>query len=539
MQCSSGMKMPPSAMLSLKMYAEPTTTMPGAKRSRRVAGSHGAGRFRNFSPLRILIFYDRNWNELGSKAPQEGRMDLSGDIEAATGIANEFTSGTRSTQTASVSKRMSWAARRTATREEDIAYCLMGIFDVNMPMLYGEGKKAFIRLQEEILRNSDDHTIFAWTDARQTGEHGLLADSPSAFLDSDTFIPFMVDDVAGGFSRPPAVTGRGLNIELGLVYQAPDQDSSEGNARVAMLECGSEHVMAGKGFLGLLLSRTPESKDHFTRVACHKLVAIKNPPLNTESIFVRQRTLHAKRTPRPRHLILPLKPQPSGRFALDTLFLGDNQNPRFGKGQQLALHALGTSTKRFPGADSLEPIVILNGPGLLAAYVILHHPSEMTPCILMLGSNQACELCFDVWVPTPRDDFNADGVKGIAAYAELHSATSEMPLGLRQLFFPHRLGTKITSPPNFDISVDRVQSPSEEERHRAHSQTDHLTYAYRSSAAKSDGPHANTVNHHSRAVQEAVSLRIKWHRKEGPTQKYPAPTTDPKKGRSKIWPFGK
>lgn len=42
------------------------------------------------------------------------------------------------------------------------AYCLMGIFDVNLPLLYGEGEKAFLRLQEEVARQSDDHTLFAW-----------------------------------------------------------------------------------------------------------------------------------------------------------------------------------------------------------------------------------------------------------------------------------------------------------------------------------------------------------------------------------------
>jgi hypothetical protein len=39
----------------------------------------------------------------------------------------------------------------------------MGIFCVNMPMLYGEGERTFIRLQEEIVKKSDDHSIFAWT----------------------------------------------------------------------------------------------------------------------------------------------------------------------------------------------------------------------------------------------------------------------------------------------------------------------------------------------------------------------------------------
>lgn len=66
---------------------------------------------------------------------------------------------------ASVAQKMSWASRRTTTRLEDMAYSLMGIFDVNMPLLYGEGQKAFIRLQHEIVRVSDDESIFAWTDS--------------------------------------------------------------------------------------------------------------------------------------------------------------------------------------------------------------------------------------------------------------------------------------------------------------------------------------------------------------------------------------
>ncbi len=47
---------------------------------------------------------------------------------------------------------MKWAAYRETTRVEDKAYCLMGIFGVSMPLLYGEGDRAFIRLQEEILK---------------------------------------------------------------------------------------------------------------------------------------------------------------------------------------------------------------------------------------------------------------------------------------------------------------------------------------------------------------------------------------------------
>ena len=63
----------------------------------------------------------------------------------------------------SVAKRMSWAARRSTSREEDRAYSLLGLFNINMPLLYREGPKAFQRLQEEIIRQSPfvDHSILA------------------------------------------------------------------------------------------------------------------------------------------------------------------------------------------------------------------------------------------------------------------------------------------------------------------------------------------------------------------------------------------
>ena len=51
----------------------------------------------------------------------------------------------------SVAERMSWAEKRETKREEDIAYSLLGIFDIHMPLIYGEGmKNAFRRLREEI-----------------------------------------------------------------------------------------------------------------------------------------------------------------------------------------------------------------------------------------------------------------------------------------------------------------------------------------------------------------------------------------------------
>lgn len=79
-----------------------------------------------------------------------------------------------------VAQRMSWAPHRQTTREEDQAYCLLGLFNVYMPLVYGEGSKAFSRLQEEIMKISNDASIFIWS-GHSSETCGMLARSPARF----------------------------------------------------------------------------------------------------------------------------------------------------------------------------------------------------------------------------------------------------------------------------------------------------------------------------------------------------------------------
>ncbi|KAH7015748.1 hypothetical protein EDB80DRAFT_748581 [Ilyonectria destructans] len=109
-------------------------------------------------------FFDRNWSCLGSK------NDLAPRLSKRTGIDDRVLFN-EELSSASVVQKMSWAAERQTTRPEDIAYCLLGIFDISMSMRYGEGEKAFMRLQEEI-KEYDDHSIFAWDSPGQSP--GLL-----------------------------------------------------------------------------------------------------------------------------------------------------------------------------------------------------------------------------------------------------------------------------------------------------------------------------------------------------------------------------
>ncbi|KAI1081452.1 heterokaryon incompatibility protein-domain-containing protein [Whalleya microplaca] len=154
-----------------------------------------------------VIFYSTDWQQIGTKS------QLSACISKITLIEETYLDGAN-IEFASIAQRMSWAAKRQSSRDEDMAYCLLGIFDVNMPLIYGEGPKAFQRLQEEIMRAyPEDHTLFAWgvvensfsklvhTDEQILGEVpvewkpdsdeellGFLAQSPRDFEFSGKFV---------------------------------------------------------------------------------------------------------------------------------------------------------------------------------------------------------------------------------------------------------------------------------------------------------------------------------------------------------------
>ncbi|EIW58813.1 HET-domain-containing protein, partial [Trametes versicolor FP-101664 SS1] len=107
------------------------------------------------APLRV-VFLSREWRPLGTLS------SLATVIEEVTGIDRGVLLHQTPLRTISVARRMSWAATRVTTRVEDEAYSLMGLFGVMMPTIYGEGRYAFARLQEEILKQAPDQTIFAW-----------------------------------------------------------------------------------------------------------------------------------------------------------------------------------------------------------------------------------------------------------------------------------------------------------------------------------------------------------------------------------------
>ena len=147
-----------------------------------------------------LQFFNKDWQPISGD-----KRTLSSILEEITRVPRRILTDGLSSYRPCVAQIISWAADRTTTRVEDRAYSLMGLLDVNMPVLYGEGKKAFHRLQLEIIRTSNDQSIFAWGwISRENGRTGsILADDPSFFEDCDEvelmdpqmFIQYLKDDM--------------------------------------------------------------------------------------------------------------------------------------------------------------------------------------------------------------------------------------------------------------------------------------------------------------------------------------------------------
>lgn len=198
------------------------------------------------------------------------------------------------TSHASVAQRMSWASRRVTTRHEDIAYCLLGLFDVHMPLIYGEGQKAFLRLQEEIIKQSDDESILAWT-RRSEYElihrmHGsnlepLLATHPRDFLNSQAIYRINMKT-----RQPYTITNKGLQFVADATYieycgiYIIQLNCAEGYLATASdIETFTERCRlesAGRHTTPCLIALKEVRKGVFARVDCNSmdLVSLEHSP---------------------------------------------------------------------------------------------------------------------------------------------------------------------------------------------------------------------------------------------------------------------
>lgn len=103
-----------------------------------------------------MAFLAADWTVLGS------REDLAPEIATITGISAKHLLYGERYEEVNIATKLSWTAKHETSRLEDTAYCLLGLFGVKMPLLYGEGQSAFRRLQMELVSSTNDESLFAW-----------------------------------------------------------------------------------------------------------------------------------------------------------------------------------------------------------------------------------------------------------------------------------------------------------------------------------------------------------------------------------------
>lgn len=232
---------------------------------------------------RVVEFYDRRWSFFGTK---EG---LCQDIADITGVDRRTLSGA-DPRRCSVAQRMSWAAGREATRIEDQAYSLLGLFDISLPMLYGDGEKAFLALQNQILQystDSNDQSIFAWSRGLKDGDYyGLLAKSPSAFAECNATRCTAPIEKTYGFS----FTGAGIQLNAPTIPYGM-------NTYAVAIACTSARLKDCERDC-ILLERSAED-GQFSRV-CRGNVTVVSVRISVLSshLAMRQRKLYVQQIPR-------------------------------------------------------------------------------------------------------------------------------------------------------------------------------------------------------------------------------------------------
>lgn len=201
-------------------------------------------------------FYDAAWLPRGFKNDKEVTPRLSRTTGIASRILNDGSEA--SLHNICLDQRMSWAAYRETSRVEDIAYCLMGIFQVNMALLYGEGDRAFLRFQQEIIKNTTDLSIIAWQPRDGYAFAGAFSSHPRQFAGLTT-----CELSRSQFSRESeiTITNRGLRIHAAPFEQRRERADSW---QLLYIDLGSTKRVAGVTNSCFLILY-PRPKDVYSR----------------------------------------------------------------------------------------------------------------------------------------------------------------------------------------------------------------------------------------------------------------------------------
>lgn len=378
-----------------------------------------------------LTFFGSDWRELGSKS------SLSSEISIITGIGRGYLEGTKLIYRASAAERMAWASQRETTRIEDIAYSLLGLFDINMSLLYGEGATAFTRLQEEIIKKYFDQTLFAWnpSDERSDFATDILASSPKCFANGHSYQPLEPQER----DEPYRITNQGLEVVLPLILENGAMGSPDMCiGLLAVRDTRKNRVLGIPISTDVDLKTLPNTK---SRLYCCRLgllreigsQELRNPKWYTV-VFLR----HS-------HVLYTTEPEQQVEFRTRIGAYGDD------------ISIIATHPSHTENVVGMPPTILLNGS--LYPYtdkivlLVLQLPNHKLACLKIGFYGKVNDSrCYPAWISEPDYAANASTAVGII---EAHKQTERD-------YISSDNGFKHTSPDPSDLwSRDIAQNASE------------------------------------------------------------------------------
>lgn len=219
-------------------------------------------------------FVNRTWRACGSK------IDLASSISSFTNINQEVLLDPTTLSTVPVARRLSWASRRTTTRPEDQAYCLIGLFGIYLPILYGEGlANAFHRLQLETLKVTQDLSLLGWSSAKYDHTSAsVIAKSPADFAHASSIL-FKADSRTdsgrisrhqnGGIDISKAALHRQddiLALNLGCVWAADDVNGDGVHLGLALIKQGYGEGLLSRDIGNNIVKLKAEYPDEYSDI---------------------------------------------------------------------------------------------------------------------------------------------------------------------------------------------------------------------------------------------------------------------------------
>ncbi|KAI1266587.1 heterokaryon incompatibility protein-domain-containing protein [Xylariaceae sp. FL1019] len=258
-----------------------------------------------------LRFFDKNWSEMDDRIRMAPILSQITGIDQDVLTRNHRHSHTHAVQPhnllcvvcglptsideilrkTSVSVKMSWSAHRETTRGEDRSYCLLGLFGLNMPLLYGEGQaSAWIRLLTEIMKRTKEQSILAFDNRpKKNYMNGQVVLASSTPFDGGIFAEssrqFMPNVQLPETSQPRYIELVGDDLVLdawvcSLVPKDPENASVSrfwDDTKIGLLDC----KIAGESMAwpAIVLRSVPGSSSKFIRLRENLLkVDAQDPP---------------------------------------------------------------------------------------------------------------------------------------------------------------------------------------------------------------------------------------------------------------------